>query len=106
RLAQESGTTRLQANYDGDGVRVYKADTWTSAHNYTWGPGGGLFDSNASSTYTPGVAQNQGGADRYLHSDWLGSTRYLSDSTGNNFPGMLRYDAFGGRSATSGTDGF
>ena len=38
RLAQESGSTRLQANYDGDGVRVYKADTWTSAHNYTWGP--------------------------------------------------------------------
>jgi RHS repeat-associated protein len=65
-----------------------------------------LYDSNASSTYTPGFAQNQGGTDRYLHSDWLGSTRYLSDSTGNSFPGMLRYDAFGGRSATSGADGY
>ena len=33
-------------------------------------------------------------------------TRYLSDTTGNNFPWMLRYDAFGGRSATGGTDGY
>src|SRR5207253_4614364 len=38
-----------------------------------------------------------------FHSDWLGSTRYLSDSTGNNFPNALRYDAFGNRSATGGT---
>jgi RHS repeat-associated protein len=94
------------AIYYADGLRVAKTDTWTNAHNYTWGPGGVLYDSNNSSTYTPGFAQNQGGTDRYLHSDWLGSTRYLSDSTGNSFPGMLRYDAFGGRSATNGTDGY
>jgi RHS repeat-associated protein len=31
----------------------------------------------------------------YFHTDWLGSTRYLSDSTGNSFPSALRYDAFG-----------
>jgi RHS repeat-associated protein len=40
-----------------------------------------------------------------VHSDWIGSSRYLSDSSGNSFPSMLRYDAFGGRSATGGTDG-
>jgi hypothetical protein len=102
----EGSTNRITASYDGDGLRVAKSDTWTSAHNYTWGPGGVLFDSNNSSTDTPGFAQNQGGTDRYLHSDWIGSTRYLSDSTGNSFPGMLRYDAFGGRSSTGGTDGY
>ena len=40
------------------------------------------------------------GGDQFFHTDWLGSTRYLSDSTGNNFPNALRYDAFGNRSAT------
>ena len=106
RLAQESGSTRFASQLLRRWVRVYKADTWTSSHNYTWGPGGVLFDSNASSTYTPGLAQNQGVRIAYLHSDWIGSTRYLSDSTGNNFPGMLRYDAFGDRSSTGGTDGY
>src|SRR5207247_5517161 len=42
--------------------------------------------------------------DRFYHSDWLGSTRYPSDSTGNSFPSALRFDAFGNRSATGGTD--
>jgi RHS repeat-associated protein len=32
----------------------------------------------------------------------VGSTRYLSDNTGNSFPSALRFDAFGQRSATSG----
>jgi hypothetical protein len=27
--------------------------------------------------------QQQNGVDQFLHGDWLGSTRYLSDSTGN-----------------------
>jgi RHS repeat-associated protein len=42
------------------------------------------------------------GVDQFFRTDWLGSTRYLSDSTGNGFPNALRYDAFGQRSATGG----
>ena len=61
-------------------------------------------DSNGPTTYTPGFAQRQNGVDRFPHSDWLGSTRYLADTNGTSFPAQLRYDAFGNRSATGGTD--
>jgi RHS repeat-associated protein len=62
-----------------------------------------LYDTFGSTTYTPDVSQQVNGADTCFHTDWLGSTRYLSDNTGNNFPDALRYDAFGNRSATGGT---
>jgi len=63
-----------------------------------------VHDSNANTSYTPGLAHRQGSADRFYHSDWLGSTRFLSDGTGIDFPSALRYDAFGRRSATGGVD--
>jgi hypothetical protein len=59
-----------------------------------------LYDALNATTYTPGVSQRVNGVDTFFHTDWLGSTRYLTDSTGNNFPSALRYDAFGNRSAT------
>ena len=96
--------TWLGASYDGGGTRVSKSDLWTGTHNYSWGPGGILADSSGSTVYTPGLAQRQGSTDRFSHGDWLGSTRYLSDSTGNSFPSALRFDAFGNRSASGGTD--
>jgi hypothetical protein len=58
---------------------------------FTLGLGGLLYDSYNSAVYTPGVSQRIGSTDTYFHTDWLGSTRYLSDGTGNAFPSMLRY---------------
>jgi RHS repeat-associated protein len=40
--------------------------------------------------------------DRFTHTDWLGSARYLSDGTGLSLPSAMRYDGFGLRSAQSG----
>jgi hypothetical protein len=77
--------------------------SFPTQHNYTLGLGGVLYDALNSTTYTPGVSQRVNGVDTFFHTDWLGSTRYLTDSTGNNFPSALRYDAFGNRSATGGT---
>jgi len=42
--------------------------------------------------------------DRYFHGDWLGSTRYLTDSAGNASPTAYRFDAYGNRSAQAGPD--
>jgi RHS repeat-associated protein len=93
--------------YNGDGQRVTMQDTaggsFPIQHEFTLGLGGLLYDSYNSAVYTPGVSQRVNGVDSYFHTDWLGSTRYLSDSTGNNFPNALRYDAFGNRSATGGS---
>jgi RHS repeat-associated protein len=105
RAVKESGANRLLADYDGDGIRLHKWDNWTSDHYYSWGPGGLLTDSNDSAVYTPGLAQRTTSlGDRFTHSDWLGSTRYTSDSTGFNLPGVLNFDAFGNRSSTGGVD--
>jgi hypothetical protein len=72
---------------------VTKTDFWTPFHHYTWGLGGVLVDSrdgangvNNTLIYTPGISQNVNGTDTFFHTDWLGSTRYLSDATGNSFP--------------------
>jgi RHS repeat-associated protein len=51
---------------------------------------------------TPGLAQRSGSTDRFFQEDWLGSTRYMTDSSGNTAPSALRYDAFGERMATAG----
>jgi RHS repeat-associated protein len=104
RTVKQGSTSVLTANYDGGGLRTAKSDSWTGAHTYTWGPGGIVYDNNTGVTTTPGLSKRASGVDRFFHSDWLGSTRYLSDNTGNNFPSALRYDAFGGRSATGGAD--
>jgi RHS repeat-associated protein len=51
---------------------------------------------------TPGLAQRSGSTDRFSHADWIGSARYLTDSTGNAAPSALRYDAYGCRTALAG----
>jgi len=104
RTIKQGGVNKLTAAYSGDGIRVNKWDAWTGTHDYSWGPGGVVHDSNTNTTYTPGLSHRTGSADRFYHSDWLGSTRFLSDQTGIDFPSALRYDGYGRRSATGGVD--
>src|SRR5947209_5508590 len=104
RTVKQGATSILTAGYDGTGLRTTKSDSWTGVHTYTWGLGGVVYDNNTGVTTTPGLSKRQSGVDRFFHTDWLGSTRYLSDGTGNTFPSALRYDAYGGRSATGGSD--
>lgn len=94
--------SRFTADYDGDGLRVSKWDFWTGSHDFSWGPGGLLHDTSGPTTYTPGSGQRKNGTDRFHHADWLGSTRYLSDPAGTSEPSVLRYDAFGLRTHTTG----
>ncbi|MES4791865.1 MAG: hypothetical protein C4321_01725, partial [Chloroflexota bacterium] len=55
RLLIENNLTQWSAQYNGAGLRVQKSDTWEGgSHDYSWGPGGVLFDSFGSTTYTPG----------------------------------------------------
>src|SRR5262249_17444852 len=101
RTVKQGGTSVLTAGYDGDGLRTSKSDSWTGVHTYTWGPGGIVYDNNTGVTTPPGLSKRQSGVDRFFHTDWLGSTRYLSDNSGNSFPTALRFDAFGNWSATN-----
>jgi RHS repeat-associated protein len=61
-----------------------------------------VFDSSGSTVLTPGLAQRSNGVDRFFQEDWIGSARYLTDSTGNAAPSALRFDAFGERTAVAG----
>jgi RHS repeat-associated protein len=94
-------SSRFSATYNGDGLRASKTDLFSATYHFTWGPGGVLYD--GATTYTPGLAQRYGTTEpRYYHSDWVGSTRYLSESTGLLMPSALRYDAYGQRTALAG----
>jgi RHS repeat-associated protein len=94
-------SSRFSATYNGDGLRASKTDLFSATYHFTWGPGGVLYD--GATTYTPGLAQRYGTTEpRYSHSDWVGSTRYLSESTGLLMPSALRYDAYGQRTALAG----
>jgi RHS repeat-associated protein len=104
RSLVQGGVTTFTARYDGSGLRRSKWDSATGQHDFTWGLGGVLKNSNGSTVYTPGLAERKNGSDTFYHSDWLGSTRYLSDDTGNSFPHGLRYDAYGRKTAKSGSD--
>lgn len=57
-----------------------------------------------STVYTPGVSQRENGVDSFFHPDWLDSTRYLTDGSGNTAVSSFRFDAFGGKMAGSGPD--
>jgi RHS repeat-associated protein len=98
------GATYFSASYNGDGVRINKTDTrgalGLQVHNYSYGPLGLLHEDNPTTIYTPGFGHRSNGINSFYHVDWLGSTRYTSDSSGNTFPQGLRYDAYGNRSAT------
>jgi hypothetical protein len=97
RSVKEGANTRFTASYAGSGLRVGKWDDWTGSHNYSWGPGGVLFDSNGSTTHTPGTSLRSNGTDCFCHGDWQGSARYFTDSSGNTVLAALRHDAYGQR---------
>jgi len=96
----------FSATYAADGERVSKLDGETGRRFHF-----GLVDEDMSSnqdsvTHTPGYALRQNGLDRVTHSDWLGSTRYLTDATGTALPTYAkRFDAYGLQTAFAGTDG-
>jgi hypothetical protein len=91
------------AEYNEDGLRTRKTEFRGPDffdHKYSYGPWGLLFDSHPSHVYTPGWGHRSNGINTFYHSDWLGSTRYTSDISGNSLPQVLRTDAFGNPSAT------
>ena len=100
REVRENGATALSAQYAADGERVTKTDA-AGGHVNSFR----LHDSaGAGTTYTPGFAERKGTQDRFTSQDHLGSTRYLTDESGATPTAALRYDAYGGRSASGGTD--
>jgi RHS repeat-associated protein len=106
RQVKENGVVVFTAAYNGEGLRVSKWDLWTGQHDYTWGPAGVLYDSNGATVYTPGLAQRSGSTDRLVHTDWLGSTRWMSDgANGNSFPVYALFDSFGNRHTDVTTPG-
>jgi RHS repeat-associated protein len=96
------GQERYTAEYDGSGTRV-RSRLYGVDHLYSYGAGL-LHDEAGNTVYTPGVSQRKEGADAYFHSDWIGSTRYLTNSTGLTAPTAYRYDAYGRLSAQAGPD--
>ncbi len=88
------GNWVFEADYDGDGVRNRAKSQWHGEHKYSWSAFGIVHDTNASRTFTPGLAQRKGTNDLFIHPDHLGSTRWLSEPSGA-FPHGIRYNAFG-----------
>jgi RHS repeat-associated protein len=74
-------------------------------NEYTWGAGGMLHSSNPNTLYVPGTGCRSNGVYRWFQLDWLGSTRSLTDAAGNT-TSEQRYEAFGSRSAKTGSDPF
>jgi RHS repeat-associated protein len=93
---------RYQAKYDGAGTRLW-AKLDGVDHTYSYGAGL-LHDSSGNTVYTPGFSQRKGGTDAYFHTDWIGSTRYLTAGNGLGIPTGYRFDAFGNQSAGAGID--
>jgi RHS repeat-associated protein len=92
--------SRYTAQYDASGERVSSV---LAGVGHVYSGGAGLLHDTADSTvYTPGVSQRKAGVDSFFHQDWIGSTRYLTDSTGMNAPTAYRFDAFGNTSAAAG----
>jgi len=112
RLTQViSATTTVDSTYNGDGVRVGKSVSGTPT-TYVQDLGTGLpvvlveTTGGQDTLYLYGldlIAQVQSdGSRRYYHTDGLGSTRVLSNDTGQGV-GSVAYDAFGAvRSQTDG----
>jgi RHS repeat-associated protein len=93
---------RYQAKYDGGGTRLW-AKLDGVDHTYSYGAGL-LHDSSGNTVYTPGFSQRKGGTDAFFHTDWIGSTRYLTAGNGLGIPTGYRFDAFGNQSAGAGID--
>ncbi len=94
--------------YNGDGIRASKT-TGTSTSKFKWDLTAGipalLSDGQNSYIYGPGSTPieqiNQAGTPTYLHHDQLGSTRLITDQTGNA-TGTFTYNPYGTISASSG----
>lgn len=109
REVKEGGSQHFWADYTADGERYRNSDIGGS-HLYSFG----LYDdaNGGAYTYTPGLAVRRNGVDRFFHSDWLGSTRALTDGSGGvdpvsggaSVPYRKRFDAYGLQSAFAGTD--
>jgi RHS repeat-associated protein len=93
---------RYQAKYDGGGTRLW-AKLDGIDHTYSYGAGL-LHDSSGNTVYTPGFSQRKSGTDAYFHTDWIGSTRYMTAGNGLGIPTGYRFDAFGNQSAGAGID--
>lgn len=95
--------------YDGNGLRASQTISGTKA-NLAWDPSGGLplllNDGTNSYIYGPGglpIAQINGEEKiTYLHHDQLGSTRLLTNSSGEN-KGSYTYSAYGAVSGQTGS---
>lgn len=96
--------------YNGDGIRTSKTTGTSSTSNFKWDLTAGipvlLSDGQNNYIYgpsnTPIEQINQAGTPNYLHHDQLGSTRLITDQTGN-VSGAFTYDPYGTISASSGT---
>jgi RHS repeat-associated protein len=89
--------------YNGLGLRMQKVDS-SGTVNYicdgTNPASAVLADSNA--TYTPGLSERRSGTSKFLHSDALGTTRGITNSSQAATDGLL-CDAFGMSVSRTGT---
>jgi RHS repeat-associated protein len=94
--------------YDGDGLRASKTVAGVTSQ-FAWNVSGSepmvLNDGSASYIYGPGGAAVEeitaSGAPLYIHRDQLGSTRLVSDPSGNVMT-SYQYDPYGGLTAVGG----
>jgi RHS repeat-associated protein len=108
RLTAVSGPTAASYAYNGDGLRTAKTVSGTTKQ-FTWSHGGGLpmvlNDGTNAYVYGPdGVPLEHvnAGNPTYYHHDQLGSTRSLTDASGN-VTGTATYNPYGTLNAHTGT---
>ena len=105
QLTSISGPTSASYVYNGDGLRVSKTVSSTTT-NYTWdqtGIGQVISDGNDYVWGLGLISHIASGTPTYAHSDGLGSTRLLTDSSGSVVGTPQQYDAFGATRSQSGT---
>ena len=89
--------------YNGEDLRTQKVDS-SGTRNYVCdgsSPASAVLK-DGSAVYTPGLSGRRGTASKFLHSDALGSTRGITDSSQSVTDSML-YDAFGNVLSRTGT---
>ena len=89
--------------YNGEDLRTQKVDS-SGTRNYVCdgsSPASAVLKDGAA-VYTPGLSERRGSTSKFLHSDALGSTRGITDSTQAVTDAML-YDAFGNVLSRTGT---
>ena len=106
---QGGASTTASYTYNGDGLRMSKT-VGTTTTNFTWDPSAAtpllLTDGTNYYIYGPGNLPVEEitptGNYYYYHHDRLGSTRLLTDSSGN-IAATYTYDPYGNTTATTGT---